>query len=139
MCRSKRELLMKLQSLINRYRGAENFVQMMDEWPKTIRTLVLSSTPLMIRLGMLMPLDTYELPEPDTQSTPNKIEGCRKGNHHLIVVASYFGDNISGPAGADVTHIRWCEVCGAVVGDIDSDNRLVPGAVFKMKLPEISK
>jgi hypothetical protein len=59
MCRSKRELLMKLQSLINRYRGAENFVHMMDEWPKTIRELVFNSTPLMIRLGMLMPL-SYE-------------------------------------------------------------------------------
>lgn len=139
MCLSNKELLMKLQSLINRYRGAENFIYMMDEWPKTIRTLVFNSTPLMIRLGMLMPLDNYELPEPSTSSLRDQLTECRKGNHHLIVVASYLGENISGPYGADVTNIRWCEVCGSVVGDIDVDHRLQPGAVFKMKLPEISK
>ncbi len=139
MCRSKRELLRKLQSLINRYRGAENFVHMMDEWPKTIRTLVFSSPPLMIRLGMLMPLDNYNLPEPTINSLEDKMAWCQRGNHRLVVVASYFGDNISGPSGADVTKIRWCEVCGAVVGDIDVDNREQPGAVFKMKIPEISK
>ena len=139
MCRSNRELMLKLQSLINRYRGAENFVYMMDEWPKTIRTLVFNSTPLMIRLGMLMPLDDYELPAPNDDNFEDKMSECRNGNHHLIVVASYFGDNMSGPSGADVTNIRWCEVCGSVVGDIDADNILQPGVVFKMKLPEISK
>lgn len=141
MCRSKRELLMKLQALINKYRGANNFVLMMDEWPKTIRALVFNSTPLMIRLGMLMPLDNYELSETSTSSLVDKTDECRKGNHRMVVIASYLANNISmsGPFDSDDTYIRWCEVCGAVVGDIESDNRLQPGAVFKMKLPEISK
>jgi hypothetical protein len=37
------------------------------------------------------------------------------------------------------TKIKWCEVCGSIVGDIDSDNRTYPGAVFKIQAPEISK
>lgn len=139
MCRSKLELLMKLQSLINRYRGAENFVSMMDEWPKTIKELVFNSTSLMIRLGMLMPLDYYKLPTSIDNSFEDRLSSCHRDNHRLKIVASYCGDNISGPSGADITNIRWCEVCGSVVGDIDSDNRLQPGAVFNMIIPEISK
>ncbi len=139
MCKSNRELLRKLQSLINRYRGAENFVHMMDEWPKTIRTLVFGSTSLMIRLGMMMPLDDYELPAPNGDSFESRMSECRKGDHRLKIVATYCGDNISGPSGADVTTIRWCEVCGSVVGDIDIDNRVQPGALFPMVVPEISK
>ena len=132
---------MKLQSLINRYRGAENFVHMMDEWPKTIRTLVFSSPPLMIRLGMLMPLDDYTLPATDGDSLEVRMSECRKGNHRLKTVASYLANNIlmSGPFDSDDTYIKWCEVCGSVVGDIDNDNRVQPGALFRMVVPEISK
>jgi len=39
----------------------------------------------------------------------------------------------------DVIHgklLRWCYKCGAVVVDIDHDNRTSPGAVMKMKFPE---
>jgi len=35
--------------------------------------------------------------------------------------------------------VRWCKVCGAVVVDIDVDNRTQPGAVMKMKFPEFLK
>ena len=32
--------------------------------------------------------------------------------------------------------VRWCNRCGAVVIDIDYDNRTSPGAVMKMRFPE---
>jgi hypothetical protein len=35
--------------------------------------------------------------------------------------------------------IRWCPECGAIVIDIDSDNRTFPGRIMKMKFPKISK
>lgn len=135
MSRSKRELLMKLQSLINRYRGAENFVHMMDEWPKTVRELVFSSTPLMIRLGMLMPLDNYRLSMSDNNSFEDRMAECKKGNHYMKVIAHF-------PTGPTDVIIRWCYVCGSVVGDSLSyspKKTTLPGTVFKMKLPEISK
>lgn len=41
------------------------------------------------------------------------------------------------PDGCDAWEVvRWCYKCGAVVVDIDHDNRTSPGAVMKMKFPE---
>lgn len=37
------------------------------------------------------------------------------------------------------TVVRWCRVCGAIVVDTDVDGRTYPGAVMKMKLPEVAK
>lgn len=31
--------------------------------------------------------------------------------------------------------VRWCKICGAVVIDVDVDNRTSPGAFMKMKFP----
>ncbi len=132
MCRSKRELLMKLQSLINRYRGADNFVHMMDEWPKTIRTLVFSSTPLMIRLGMLIPIREEESDETTQKIEKDILTDCRSGEHKLIKV-------FSAGNGSEEETIRWCQICGSIVGDFDFDGRTHPGRIFKMKSPEISR
>ena len=132
MCKSNKDLMLKLQSLINRYRGAENFVYMMDEWPKTIRTLVFSSTPLMIRLGMLMPIKNEESDETTEKIVEDILAYCRNGEHNLITV-------FSEPSGAEATSIRWCTVCGSVVGDLDYGGRTHPGRIFKMKFPEIKK
>jgi len=34
--------------------------------------------------------------------------------------------------------VRWCPKCGAIVIDLETDNRLM-GSVVKMKFPEITK
>jgi hypothetical protein len=52
-----------------------------------------------------------------------------KHQHRLIVVYCH------GPE-IEETVVRWCQDCGAVVVDIDSDDRTSPGAVMKMRLPE---
>jgi hypothetical protein len=35
--------------------------------------------------------------------------------------------------------VRWCERCGAVVVDAESDGRLSPGRLMKMRRPEATK
>jgi valyl-tRNA synthetase len=35
--------------------------------------------------------------------------------------------------------VRWCSECGAIVVDIDIDNRTSPGAGRKMEFPTIAK
>ncbi len=47
------ELLRKLNSIVNRYGGDENFVSHIDEWPKTVKELIYSSTELMIRFRLV--------------------------------------------------------------------------------------
>lgn len=58
------ELWEKFNSLINHYGSDENFVAHMDEWPKTVRELIYSSTRLMIRFKLIElipdPLDDEE-------------------------------------------------------------------------------
>ena len=36
----------------------------------------------------------------------------------------------------EITVVRWCENCGAVVVDIDFDGRIFPGQVKKMIFPK---
>jgi len=61
------------------------------------------------------------------------MEECKKGNHPLIEI-----NNFSiGYGGYEV--VRWCPECGAVVVDIDVDNRTMPGRVMKMKWPKVLK
>lgn len=58
---------------------------------------------------------------------------CKKGKHSLqeiFEVGRTFGES-------DV--VRWCEVCGSVVIDIDFDRRTQPGAVMGMLSPSITK
>ena len=35
--------------------------------------------------------------------------------------------------------VRWCQTCGAVVVDVDVDNRTAPGGHLKMLFPENTK
>lgn len=55
---------------------------------------------------------------------------CQKGKHSLITIFSHGSDQ-------DLTVVRWCEVCGAIVIDKDYDNRTNSGAVLPMKFPSI--
>lgn len=32
--------------------------------------------------------------------------------------------------------VRWCRICGAVVVDLDMDNRTHPGYYLKMRFPD---
>ena len=53
-----------------------------------------------------------------------------EGSHRLVVIlrtaAGYVGE-------AKV--VRWCEICGAVVIDLDCDGRTDPGRIMAMKFP----
>jgi len=125
MRQSRKELLLKLQSLINHYGDNENFIAHMDEWPKTIRRLVFDSEKLMAQLDMLAPIPKIE---PTPSSTQNILSLCKSGHHCFQIIYT-----------TQTTVIRWCEVCGSIVGDMDSDNRTYPGVIFEMKSPDISK
>lgn len=35
--------------------------------------------------------------------------------------------------------VRWCRDCGAVVVDIDYDNRTSPGQIMKIQFPKITQ
>lgn len=59
------------------------------------------------------------------------LTNCKKGKHDLIMICSMPEDHISECV------VRWCNVCGAVVVDIDHDGRTSPGRVVSMKFPEI--
>ena len=57
-------------------------------------------------------------------------KGCKDGKHSLIVIYSV-------DAGWNEEHIvRWCENCGSIVVDRESDNRNF-GRVMKMRFPAI--
>jgi len=62
------------------------------------------------------------------------ISECEKGNHKLVEI--YRSRHAMG--GADDV-VRWCEVCGSIVVDIDFDNRTNPGQVMKLKGSNIGK
>lgn len=62
-----------------------------------------------------------------------KLEECKKGNHPLRDI--YMDINEYGEC--DV--VRWCPICGAIVVDVDYDNRTNPGEIMKMKDPLITK
>ena len=58
------------------------------------------------------------------------MSDCNKGDHDLVIITSLSVDPISDKV------VRWCKQCGAIVGDIDCDNRTMqPGGWFKMSLP----
>jgi len=55
---------------------------------------------------------------------------CPKGSHNLIDIlrrSDSYGDH------EDV--VRWCDVCGAIVVDVDYDGRTNAGQVMKMRFP----
>ena len=52
MSKNRRELLIKMSALINRYGGIDGFVEHQEDWPRTIRRLVYSSEELLIHFGL---------------------------------------------------------------------------------------
>ena len=58
---------------------------------------------------------------------------CLVGNHKLIALFAHTSD------GMETTVVRWCEICGSVVVDLDCDGRILPGKLMKMRSPEIAK
>ncbi len=60
------------------------------------------------------------------------FDGCKKGLHPFKVIARFgYGDEIK--------VVRWCPECGAVVVDMDYDNRTHPGYYKKLQYPNITK
>lgn len=66
---------------------------------------------------------------------PNRIvdhSGCREGLHPFKVITrtslSFNREEV----------VRWCPKCGAVVVDMDFDNRTNPGYYKKIEYPEIT-
>ena len=61
------------------------------------------------------------------------LNNCRKGNHRLTEISRT-------SLGYDEERVvRWCPTCGAIVIDLEVDNRLFPGHYMKMKIPKITK
>jgi hypothetical protein len=58
------------------------------------------------------------------------LTNCRKGNHDLKVISKYGYE--------EITVVRWCRICGAIVVDVDYDGITHFGYVMPMKLPEIT-
>jgi len=61
------------------------------------------------------------------------LHNCNQGNHDLVEIlrsSGYETDEV----------VRWCRVCGAVVVDLEVDNRLwKPGGGLKMMAPQVAK
>lgn len=51
----------------------------------------------------------------------------------LRVLCSY------GTSPVEVSVVRWCSVCGAVVIDTDYDNRTKPGGIMSMRFPNYER
>jgi len=58
---------------------------------------------------------------------------CNGQTHNLVVIYSVATND----APDSEVVVRWCSDCGAVVADLDVDNRTVPGRVVSMKLPRM--
>lgn len=60
------------------------------------------------------------------------FDGCKKGLHPFKVVASF-------KCGDEEKVVRWCPECGAVVVDMDYDNRTNAGYYKELQYPNITK
>lgn len=56
---------------------------------------------------------------------------CENGQHNLLEIFR----SLHSWDGTEKV-VRWCDNCGAVVVDIDVDNRISPGAGQKMMFPK---
>ena len=64
-------------------------------------------------------------------SVKKEFEKCMAGNHRLKKI-------LCRNEGYDSQYVvRWCEVCGSIVVDVDYDGRTNAGAVMRMKGPLI--
>jgi hypothetical protein len=59
---------------------------------------------------------------------------CKNGEHNLIEIL-----RVNNNAPDEETVVRWCQDCGAVVVDIDYDNRTFAGRITPMKFPKYLK
>lgn len=57
---------------------------------------------------------------------------CRNGSHTLVEI-------LRAPDGDADKVARWCAFCGAVVVDLEFDNRVRVGGVSRMRFPEVIK
>lgn len=58
---------------------------------------------------------------------------CKEGQHSLIRITSNDINSF------ETEIVRWCTECGAIVVDMEVDNRTFPGKYMKMKIPTITK
>lgn len=63
-----------------------------------------------------------------------QMKKCFDGNHDLI---SIYETNGFMPGEREC--VRWCTNCGSIVVDCEQDSQIFPGAIMKMKSPNISK
>ena len=60
-----------------------------------------------------------------------ELEECRMGNHSLKVAlrtsAAHLGERV----------VRWCQTCGSIVIDLDTDERIAPGYFQTMTSPRV--
>lgn len=62
------------------------------------------------------------------------LEKCRSGIYPLQTILTTRNDGFDA-----YLVVRWCPVCGAVVVDLEYDNRTYSGRVVRMKLPKITQ
>ena len=67
-------------------------------------------------------------------SSDDLFAGCKQDAHDLQTIYGEYG---VGPCISNI--VRWCAICGSVVVDRDDAGRTLPGAIMKMKSPEIAK
>lgn len=63
----------------------------------------------------------------------DKYQKCKEGLHPLREILRCDYDGLADQV------VRWCPNCGAIVVDLDCDNRVYPGRIIEMKLPELAK
>ena len=67
----------------------------------------------------------------------NIVKEFRDGCH--ANPGSHPWESIYRTGGAFDTHVvRWCPLCGSVVIDVETDNRVQPGRVMKIRSPLIT-
>jgi hypothetical protein len=68
--------------------------------------------------------------EPMVVSLPTPISAVKSKHEHDLQVIWTSGGRMVEEV------VRWCRGCGAVVVDLDMDNRTHPGYYMKMRLPD---
>lgn len=80
-----------------------------------------------------------EVPEDrpaDDQLKPARPKCLTNGHHTSESLEVVYEDGVENHSSAVV---RWCRECGAVVVDVDVDNRTYPGRIKPMQFPRVSK
>lgn len=63
------------------------------------------------------------------------MSSCTGGKHSLIEI--FRNANYDAPDAKTV--VRWCQVCGSIVIDVDVDGRTHPGRVMPMRFPKTNR